>query len=66
MGPDFSGMGECKSSLFRVRKTFPAWGNVKKLCGRLEIVSILKAGFSILGSAFLQRGSYNKIVFVKQ
>jgi hypothetical protein len=30
-GPEFTGMGECKRSLSRDRKTFPAFGNAKGL-----------------------------------
>jgi hypothetical protein len=46
-------MGECKSSLFRDRKTFPAWGNVKKTQQVAGKCLCIESGLSILGSAIL-------------
>jgi hypothetical protein len=51
-GPGFSGMGECKRSHSRDRKTFLEWGNGKKLWGGWENVPVLTAGWHTVKKRF--------------
>jgi hypothetical protein len=60
-GPEFSGMGECKRSHSRDRKTFPAFGNAKDFSSR-DLKS--PADFSGMGSEKKQQQGHHAVTFI--